>query len=380
MKFKNVAINVSNLSKGGGAQIAIWLINKLVKDESLPINLTYLVSPFVWEGIKGNFTDASSVYIIPASPVRSRKAKSMVISVIDKAKIELVYTLYGPSGVSFDCKEISGVANAWISCAKLKDFWQVYGLTSPIEILKFFIHGWNLKQKDFLTFETELSQRNFCNRFHFNKCKTKVIPNSVNDYFYQDRQVIKRKSKIFNILYVSSYYKHKNFELIPKYVLALKHSNEIQSIKFQLTLSDSEFEPIKELCHQLGVLDSVDNLGVLSSEQLPEVYQCADLVISPSILETFSATYAEAILSGKYLIVADRPFSRAICKDAALYFEPSNSNAFKELVEKVYLKRNTTSLDRALLKKNELFISSEQRYKLIKDLLLNISANLQIKG
>lgn len=374
MKFKNVAVNVSNLSKGGGAQIAIWLINKLSKDENLSVYLTYLVSPFVWEGIKDNFTESSNVHIISASPVRSRKAKKMVLDIIQKSKIESVYTLYGPSGITFDCKEVSGVANAWITCATLKDYVKVHGLSAPIEMLKYIFHGLSLRKKNFLIFETETSRDNYCSKFHYDSNKTTIIPNSVNDHFYQHLPEVKaEESQTFNILYVSAYYKHKNFEMIPKYALALKESSVIKKFKFQLTLSDKEYLFISSDIEKLNCNDVIENLGVLGSEELPSVYKSAGMVISPSVVETFSATYAEAILSGKYLAVADICSSREICKKAALYFNPFSVASFTKVAEDIYFKRNLDNVDVALSKSRELFISPKERYNLLKKMILSVS-------
>ena len=54
----------------------------------------------------------------------------------------------------------------------------------------------------------------------------------------------------------------------------------------------------------------------------------SDYVISPSLLECFSAIYAESIFLNKPLFVSDYPFSKSICKNAALYFDPYSLDSF----------------------------------------------------
>jgi len=369
--LNKLAINVSNLSKGGGAQIAIWLLKKLIKDEHIRDNFTCFVSPFIFSGIKNELTLTKkdiNVHVIQVSPVRSLASKKQILAVVNDTHIELVFTLHGPSGIDFPCREISGVANAWITCAKWSDYFKVYGMKAPVEVLKYIVHGLSLRKKDFLIFETDVSRNNFCAKFLYPKKRTRIIPNTVNDCFYNKVTAVPQVD-CFNILFVSAYYKHKNFEMLPKYAVALKKAGKISNFKFQLTLSEKEFSLLSGVIEKYNCENLIENLGVLSVDELPPIYQAASLVISPSVVETFSATYAEAILSGRYLAVADKKFSREICKEAAFYFDPYNVDSFTQLVDNIYSKNNVEIVDKALAAGQELFITPEARYSQIVSLI-----------
>src|SRR5690625_1180698 len=48
------------------------------------------------------------------------------------------------------------------------------------------------------------------------------------------------------------------------------------------------------------------------------------MMFMPSLLECFSASYVEAMAMEKPILTSDLPFARAVCKEAAIYFDPMN--------------------------------------------------------
>ncbi|WP_083836560.1 glycosyltransferase [Nitritalea halalkaliphila] len=73
-------------------------------------------------------------------------------------------------------------------------------------------------------------------------------------------------------------------------------------------------------------------LGHVSIETCPTLYEKSNFVFLPTLLESFSATYAEAMKMGKVLITSDLPFARGICEDAAIYVDPLNP---KDIADKI---------------------------------------------
>ena len=45
----------------------------------------------------------------------------------------------------------------------------------------------------------------------------------------------------------------------------------------------------------------------------------------PTLLECFSASYAEAMVMKKPILTSDLGFAHTVCKDAAIYFDPDNA-------------------------------------------------------
>ena len=47
----------------------------------------------------------------------------------------------------------------------------------------------------------------------------------------------------------------------------------------------------------------------------------------PSLLESFSGTYVEAMFHGKTILTSDFDFARDVCAQAAFYFDPLDPNS-----------------------------------------------------
>jgi glycosyltransferase involved in cell wall biosynthesis len=73
---------------------------------------------------------------------------------------------------------------------------------------------------------------------------------------------------------------------------------------------------------RLGLGRGVCNVGPLSQDQLRAYYRHADAVILPTLLESFSGTYVEAMQFGCPILTSDLDFAREVCGPAAWYFDP----------------------------------------------------------
>jgi glycosyltransferase involved in cell wall biosynthesis len=111
--------------------------------------------------------------------------------------------------------------------------------------------------------------------------------------------------------------------VIKEVISYLRNSN----IKFVLTIKDDEFNKLFR-----GVENSIINLGPIKHENCPSVYSQCDALFFPTLLETFSASYPEAMKMKKPILTSNYSFATDICKDAALYFDPLNP---KEIAEKI---------------------------------------------
>ena len=67
----------------------------------------------------------------------------------------------------------------------------------------------------------------------------------------------------------------------------------------------------------------------------PALYAAVDIVLQPSLLETFSANYPEAMAQRKPLVTTDLDFAHDICDDASLYYSPRSANDAAECISKL---------------------------------------------
>jgi glycosyltransferase involved in cell wall biosynthesis len=101
-----------------------------------------------------------------------------------------------------------------------------------------------------------------------------------------------------------------------------------------------------------GFEDDIINLGPVSIESCPYVYRECDALFFPSLIETFTASYPEAMRMEKPIVTSDLPFAREICDNAALYFDPLNPDSIVDKIveltqdEKLYADLKQKGLER----------------------------------
>jgi len=76
----------------------------------------------------------------------------------------------------------------------------------------------------------------------------------------------------------------------------------------------------------------VMNLGPVAHESCPSIYNQCDFLFAPTLLETFSASYPEAMKMNLPILTSKYSFAKDVCHNAALYFDPMNP---KDIVEKI---------------------------------------------
>ena len=80
-------------------------------------------------------------------------------------------------------------------------------------------------------------------------------------------------------------------------------------------------------------MDVLGNASILTKvplSKLPELYRNSDICFIPSVLETFSATYVEAMATGRPIVASDLDFAHAVCQESAVYFDPRDPVAAAE--------------------------------------------------
>lgn len=146
-------------------------------------------------------------------------------------------------------------------------------------------------------------------------------------------------------------------------------------MQFLLTLPEEKFVQISaRSAHK----EYLVNKGPIAPDQLASVYNDSDFVFIPSLLETFSSSFPEAMHCGKPIICADRPYARQLCGDAALYFDPHDpENAaivIERLLSDVPLQENLRQSGYRKLKEME---TPDSRAQKILDQLIHLSKRFQ---
>ncbi|BCA53558.1 hypothetical protein W02_06980 [Nitrospira sp. KM1] len=126
---------------------------------------------------------------------------------------------------------------------------------------------------------------------------------------------------------MAAYYRHKYLEIVPVVAKELRSIQPDLRFEFVMTLP-GEGDGIRKVMSKaraLGVDDRIVNAGYVPLGQGPDIYRACHMLFLPSVLETFSASYPEAMAMGVPIVTTNLSFARDVCGNAATYFEPMNA-------------------------------------------------------
>lgn len=137
-----------------------------------------------------------------------------------------------------------------------------------------------------------------------------------------------------HLLYLTHYYPHKNLEIFLPLATIIKQRN--LDYKLIITIDADQHPKARYLLNkveQMGLNDIIINIGSVSMEDVPSLYRQCDGLLMPTLLESFSGTYVEALFHKIPIFTTDADFSRAVCKDAAFYFDSHDEESILEQLE-----------------------------------------------
>lgn len=143
----------------------------------------------------------------------------------------------------------------------------------------------------------------------------------------------------FKLLCLSRYYSHKNIEIFLPVARRIRDAK--LDAKIIVTLSRDENDRARWFLDAIDserLSDIVINVGPVPMAEVPSLYQQTDALLLPTLLESFSGTYVEAMYHRRPILTSDMPFARGVCGDAAFYFDPTDDMAILETIRKVMAK------------------------------------------
>lgn len=197
----------------------------------------------------------------------------------------------------------------------------------------------DLCKTDILLLQTEVAADRIREMYGY-RGEVVLLPNAVSIDVIDSAQPraiperVRAESSAFKIFYLTRYYPHKNIELLIQ--LFNRYRKELADCRLFITVEASQHPLAKRLLmeiEQLGLEQQVINLGPLSQNELPAYYRNMDVLAMPTTLESFSGTYLEAMQFGCPILTSDLDFARAICGEAAFYFDPWSVDSLFQSVQ-----------------------------------------------
>jgi glycosyltransferase involved in cell wall biosynthesis len=129
------------------------------------------------------------------------------------------------------------------------------------------------------------------------------------------------------------YYRYKNLEAIVE--TYRRYRTELRDTVCLLTIEASQHPRAARLLRSIRdaeLNEQIVNLGPIPHEQLAGYYRACDGLLLPTLLESFTGTYLEALLFGRPILTSDLDFAHGICGDAAGYFDPRDPAGMRDAI------------------------------------------------
>jgi len=263
----------------------------------------------------------------PASSLASRRKLREVEAAVQP---DCVFTFSGPAYVRFRNFHVVGCSTPWVTHAT----WAAFRSLNSVRewtacIARTAYKRYWFRRADAWILQTEAAARGMVSRLGLPADRMTVISNTCGERYRaaQGEKPHPQPGQPIRLLCFSAPYKHKNFEVMPYVARELAARRPELDFKIIVTLP-----PKNRICtemlasaERLGVANRIENLGPVPVAKGPELYQTCDISFLPTLLETFSATYPEAMAMGLPIVTTNLGFARDVCDDAAIYFEPQNA-------------------------------------------------------
>lgn len=376
-----VLFNCTTNRIGGAIQTAANFIAQAVDNDQL--NWTIALSPEVYNQLETNTISKTSHFqVFKKSPAKSFNARRRLKKYENQVRPDLVYTMSGPAYVDFKSLHILGCSDPYVSHAG----WEAFFCNGPFAGLKKIVRtmykGKAFKNANFWIFQTISSRDGFLKRLRVPQKNTFIVPNALGMSFNSEKLINMSNYKNTRpvILIPSAPYPHKNLKIIPEVALRLIEIG-INDFEFRLTLDrkSSAWQNIKDRAEKLFLTEKILNIGPFKVSEALKIYEQARVVFLPTLLETFSATYIEAMVSARPIVTSDRDFAKDICGDAAFYVDPKDATSCAEKL--ALCLQAGERVDSAVSRGNERvknFPNIEERYQMIRRILKDVNEKNKI--
>lgn len=331
-------INCSNLKNGGGLQVAQSICLQLGKYQQhrfVVVLSSYIVDIDIADGsncvvFRYNIKNNVSTLLFGRD--------SFLDGLVKKYNIDAILTLFGPSRWRPKVPHLCGFARAQLL------------LKNPLaneltwkKKLLYNIWRWGFNNSGDM-FYTENKYISDMLPNLLGKVKVYTVTNYYNQVFDQPENWTRNvnlnldlndnlnendNGKMVTMLTVSSTAVHKNLGIMVPVSEYLERVHPDFRFRFVLTCNEAPF-PLPEHLRKHFVF-----IGKVDVAECPNLYEQADIMLMPTLMECFTATYPEAMRMEVPIVTTDLEFARGLCGEAACYYSALDAEAAAEAIYKV---------------------------------------------
>lgn len=210
-----------------------------------------------------------------------------------------------------------------------------------------------LKKTKLVFCQTDVVKSRFNSTFNFPLDKIEIMPNAVSTFVQTETEKVDKPSVFsgsshFNLFYLTRFYAHKNLEILLE--LFRNHTEELKNVRCILTINSGQHPNASDFLNKIrfyGLEKQILNVGPLNQDELAGYFCHADALLFPTLMESFSGTYLEAMHFGLPILTSDLDFAQYTCDNAAIYFDPWDP---ADLAAKITLLRTNPDLSNKLIR------------------------------
>jgi len=129
---------------------------------------------------------------------------------------------------------------------------------------------------------------------------------------------------------------HKGFELLFAMLALVKKKTSNFTLFTTIEVDDwpEVVRPYEGMIRELGLEEHVVFMGRVPQGQMGALYRACDLMIYPSLCESFGFSMVEAMAHGLPVVAAGTPVNQEICQGGAIYYPPLDPRAGADAIIK----------------------------------------------
>jgi hypothetical protein len=288
---------------GGGLQVAHSFIHELINyTEHFYV---VLFSKQLGEILKPSEFSNNFIFIPCNVRFLGNRRSRILDNIVDEYRISSVFTVFGPSYWNPKVVHICGYAKPHY-IYRNSPFIANLSIMAKLKLkIKEFVHLNSFKRSTALISENEDVSIKL--KSLFPKQNIYTVTNYYNQIF-ENKNNWDYSCKLtdfdgITILTIASNYPHKNLRIIPSVIRCILSIDSQFKFRFVLSIKVNEIEIDDELKKYIIFLGKID------INQCPYLYQQSDLLFLPTLLECFSASYAEAMYMQKPILTSNLDFA-----------------------------------------------------------------------
>lgn len=331
MNGLNIMVNASNLACGGGLQVGDSICRYLNRypQHRFTVVLSRQMAA-TGEAIAGYANVKVLHYNTPNSLRNLLMGRDRFLDkAVEENKIDIVFSVFGMTKWRPRVPHLCGFAQSML-LQKDSPYFSRMGLLERLKSSLFVAEVKFLFNKcsDIFYTENPVISRQLKQLF------PKKEVHTITNYYHQvydhpgewDDMTLPKFSGI-TLLTIGAPYPHKNLGIYNGIARLLEERGE--AFRIVLTITEGEFPRVEPSLRSHFLF-----IGRVPINQCPNLYRQADVMLQPTLLECFTATYPEAMRMGVPIVTTDLGFAHGLCGDAALYYSPlSAEDATQKILE-----------------------------------------------